>query len=135
MSATGHRDLPREGRIYRAPGGEPLIYVRTETRAGTTEALFVSAKDRVVFTRWLPVPEDASWPELELIHNPNADRDIRAMLAEMEAVERKAAIEVGALKAAMQLAIRVVPLDVAADLRGAYVKAKGELLTAGGSAA
>lgn len=113
---------PREGTIYRDPGGRPMLFVRVE--AG--EAVFVGTHDRVVYTRRYPaVPsttkDPTSLPELTLVHDPEARQAIRSVLAEASELDRQNR----ALSVAMKEAVSVVPVAVANRLRAIFREAKG----------
>lgn len=123
---------PAAGQLYATPDGPPMLYVRTEADRPQVSGekrddhLFVSTRDRNVYTRWLgadkPLPDD--W---KLVADPEATA--RADALERELVELRA--ERDALVAAMKAAVSVVPVPVANGLRDTYRKTYGDLLTRG----
>lgn len=117
LSTVPTNRTPSEGQVYRAPNGEPALYVRTEQRPGASEPehLFVLTHGRVVYERWTAeLPEE--W-KLEL--DPGAQTRADRMAAEMLALARKYDAMARTLKAAVGL----VPPTVANELRRVYREA------------
>lgn len=133
MPENGH---PLDGQVWRSPSGRPMLYVRTEETPGrdAPRHLFVSSRERMVWTTWHP---DGAMPEeYELVSDGHAvqrataDREalVKArILHGLEVAELRA--NVAALTAAMKRAVAVVSPIAANDLRRVYREALGEALS------
>lgn len=93
--------MPAPGQVYRTSQGAPAIYVRTEERGDppVKEHLFVSARDRVLYTQWCQEMPN----EYQLVNDTagRAEADI-AWIA-VQALEKEKKLLLDCLKAAMAM--------------------------------
>jgi hypothetical protein len=96
-----------------------MLFVRTEA----AENVFVTAQDRVVYTRRYPAadPLPEGW-ELEV------DADAAANTERLERELVKAEAEAEGLAEAMRAAVGLLPVPVANEMRGRYREARQEAL-------
>lgn len=96
---------PHPGQVYAGPEGQPLLYVRTEQRPGSTEPehLFLGTRERVVLERWLPASKPL--PEaLRLALDPRLGERLAAVEARLAELEREREGLVSAMKMATSMA-------------------------------
>lgn len=110
---------PREGQIYTAPDGAPIIYVRTETRPRQGPShLFLVVRDRIIYERWCRVDEPLP-DEWTLAVDALAVQRAEEAQAKLDAATR----ERDALTKAMRAAVAVLPESEADKLRNVYREA------------
>lgn len=103
---------PKTGQIYRSPNGDPMLFVRGETRQEGAGFMFMSTSGGVIYTRFaMDVP-----PEWKLVNDHVARADATRLEGEM--AEAKADRE--ALVATLKRAVAMVPPAAAEELRALY---------------